>query len=260
MHSMNIIQRGLPNGHHQLLKPCRKTSLSFSTWTIKTLSAAWTCGLYLPPHEDIHIYLLSNIRISTILDANNRYLHGEIVNDNSVTKALSSRQWLYRLLCIVYALQNSPGQFHLVTDVLLLKSKLQFAVVHSVDTKIFSQTLYKHIDHASQRLTLLFDVSTIFKMTKFNSFTDSLDFLDPVIRPGPLKVSKRKIHVIHGLECPTTMSELWSFLGSCKVFCGLVSILARIPILLDKNCHKNQLQTSSGLADEEISALWMLKV
>lgn len=57
----------------------------------------------------------------------------------------------------------------------------------------------------------------------------AIDYLGQVIRLGHLSVSTRMISAIRGLDHPTSVMELWSSLGVCKVTRNFVPILPALP-------------------------------
>lgn len=96
-------------------------------------------------------------------------------------------------------------------------------------------------------------------LKKWEFFTNRIDYIAHVIRPGHLKVLTRAIDAIKRLEHLTNVTEIQSFLGLRNVFCRYVPNFACFSTPLNKKIRKGELQTFDGLTDDKITALETLK-
>lgn len=103
----------------------------------------------------------------------------------------------------------------------------------------------EHIGHDRQTLMLLYDADVAQNLKKCNFIKNRIDYLCRAIRPGRFQVSTRTIVAICGLQYPTSMTELRSFLGLCNVLHLFLPDFARVTPPFNKKLRKCQLQTLS---------------
>ncbi len=66
------------------------------------------------------------------------------------------------------------------------------------------------------------------KLKKSNFFCRSVHYLGHRITPGPLEVALKRKDTLEGFEFPTTLTQVRSFLGMCKVYRRFVKDVATI--------------------------------
>lgn len=136
----------------------------------------------------------------------------EIAAEDRDKTAFVSHHGLFRLIQILFGLKNAPGTFQCAMDVSLSRVKWQFTLFYLDDIVVFSRLPNERIDQVRQVLTLLRNAGVTLKLRKCEFFTNSIDFLGHVIRPGQLEVSSHTVDVIRDLKPPTNFTELRSFL------------------------------------------------
>lgn len=129
------------------------------------------------------------------------------------------------------------------------------ALVYLVDVVEFLRTLDENVDHVRLVLTLLYDPGVTLNLEKCKCFTNRIYKLSYVNRPGRLAESTRTTDAICRIQYPTSVMELRSSLGLCKVFHQLGSNVIRITAPLTQKLRGGQPQTFHELTDDETTAL-----
>ena len=158
-----------------------------------------------------------------------------------------------------FGLRNAPGTFQRAIDVILAQVRWQYSLVYLDDIVVFSKTGEEHIDHVRSVLSLLADAGVTLKLKKCFFFTDKIDYLGHVIRPGKLQIAEHTTDAIRQLQAPTNLTELRSFLGLCNVFRRFVPNFARIAAPLNRKLRKGEPTVFGPLNEEEMGALEELK-
>lgn len=129
---------------------------------------------------------------------------------------------------MLLGLRNARATYSRVMDVMLSTVKWQYDLLYLDDIETFSRSLHDHLNHTRLVLQLLIDAGFTLKLKKCASFTNTIDYLNLVIRPGQLEVSNYTANAIRELNIPTTVTELRSFLNFCSVFRSFVSFLQEV--------------------------------
>lgn len=156
-------------------------------------------------------------------------------------------------------LKNAHGTFQRAMDIILSSVECQFSLVYLHYIFIFSKSPDKHIDLVQQVLMLLNDAGVTLKQKRGELFTNPIDFLRFVIKPGFLAVSSHTIDPISGLQTPWNVTELRAFPGLCNAFFCFVPNFAQIAAPLNQKLRKYQSWIWVELSYEELKALEPLK-
>lgn len=110
-------------------------------------------------------------------------------------------------------LNNTPGTFQRVIYVILSQVKRQYALVYLDEVTVFSKSVEQHVDHVSAVLSIFKDARVSLKLMKCSFFTDYVEYLGHIIRPGKLQVAEKTTEPFEGLKETSTVTEMKSFLG-----------------------------------------------
>lgn len=113
--------------------------------------------------------------------------------------------------------------------------------------------------HLRRVFTLFKEAGLNLKLNKRKFFSDAIDYIDHVIRPGLLEFMEQKSDEIPELKDPTKFTELKSFLGFWNVFRSFVPKISRILAQLNANLQKDQLRCIAPLRDKEKAKITELK-
>lgn len=158
-------------------------------------------------------------------------------------------------ICLI----NAPGTFQSTIDVILAAMKWQFVLVNLDDIAIYFKSPDEHIGLVRRVLRLLNDAGVALRLKKCKFVTETCDYLGHVIRPRGLDIPSHSTDAICGLQLPTNLTDLRSFLGFCHVFRCSFPNFARGAALLNQNRRKEQQSTFGTLSEEEVKSLNTLK-
>lgn len=179
----------------------------------RRLNALTVRDSYPIPRMDECIDSLADATIFTTLDANSGHWQIEIREEDKDKTTFTSHHGLFRFTRMPFGLKNAPGTFQRVIDVILSQVKWQYALVYLDDVIIFSKSVDEHFSHVSTGLQLFKSAGVSLKLKKCSLFTNKVDYLGHVIRPGKLQVAERTTEAIQGLKEPSTVTGMKSFLG-----------------------------------------------
>ena len=104
---------------------------------------------------------------------------------------------------------------------------METCLVYIDNIIIFSKTVDEHIDHVDEILGILRTSGVTLKINKCKFFSDSVEYLGHVIRPGKLEVDGANTKSLRDARPPTTKTEIRSFLGLCNVYRRFIQNFAR---------------------------------
>jgi len=91
-------------------------------------------------------------------------------------------------------------------------------LVYLDDLMIFSVDAQSHLSHLDTVLTLLRKHGVTLKTQKCHLFSNGVEYLGHVVRPGRLSVNEKNLKIIKKAVFPKTQTQLRSFLGMCNVY------------------------------------------
>jgi len=91
-------------------------------------------------------------------------------------------------------------------------------LVYLDDLIIFTANSDLHLSHLDTVLTLLGKHGVTLKAQKCHLFTNEVEYLGHVVRPGRLSVNEKNIKAIKKSRFPQTQTQLRSLLGICNVY------------------------------------------
>jgi len=101
---------------------------------------------------------------------------------------------------------------------LLAGVKWQYVLVYIDDIIVFSHDAETHLSHLDKVFTLLGNAGVTLKAKKCHLFSNEVEYLGHVVRPGRISVNEKNLKAIRRAQFPKTQTQLRSFLGMCKVY------------------------------------------
>lgn len=135
----------------------------------------------------------------------------------------------------------------------------QFALAYLEDIIMFSCKADERVLHGCTLLQLLHKACDRLIFKKCNCFTERLDYLWNVLRPGELEFADRTTDEIIDLKAPCSVAKLKSFLGLWKVFSQLVPNFTCKFENLNKKLKMGESRTSNTLKQKEHDPLATLQ-
>jgi len=126
-----------------------------------------------------------------------------------------------------FGLMNAPATFQHALDIILLGFKCQVCLVHLDDVIIFSANEEQHIKDVGTVLHRLREAGVTLNLKKCTWFSDEVEFLGHIVRPGQLHVHNKNVDALKHAKFPTTKTQLKSFLGMCNVHRRFVKDFAK---------------------------------
>lgn len=158
-----------------------------------------------------------------------------------------------------FHLKNAPGTFSRIIYIILFSVKWKFEIVYLDDIVILLRTPRKHINPTRLVLGLSMEASIKIKIKKWAFFTNEINYLGSIIRPGRLEVSNHTTDAIRALKIPTRQTGLRSFIPSRNEIRWIVLDCVPIPSPLIATLRKSQAKDLERLNEEELIALQTLQ-
>jgi hypothetical protein len=112
-----------------------------------------------------------------------------------------------------FGLTNAPSTFMRLMNKVLCSFIGKFVVVYFDDILIYSKSLDEHIEHLHAIFGALRGARLFANLEKCTFCTDRVAFLGYVVTPQGIEVDEAKIEAIKSWPIPSTLTQLWSFLG-----------------------------------------------
>jgi hypothetical protein len=190
------------------------------------------------PRMDECIDSLGGATVFTTLDCNSGYWQIPVHPEDQDKTTFTSHYGIYRFLRLPFGLRNAPATFQRAIDIILSGVKWKTCLVYLDDVIVLSGSRSAHLTHVAEVLTLLGNAGLSLKLKKCHLFSETVDYLGHVIRPGGLGVAEKNTAALKTAPLPRTQTELRSFLGLCNVYRRFVprfsAIAAPINALLCK--------------------------
>jgi len=132
--------------------------------------------------------------------------------------AFTTHAGIYHWISMLFGLTDAPTIFQCALDIILSGLKWQLCLVYLNDVIMFSASAEQHVKDVDVVLTRLREAGVTLNLDKCTWFSDEVQYLRHIVRPGQLHVHKKNVNELKHASFPTTKTQLKSFLGMCNVY------------------------------------------
>jgi hypothetical protein len=167
-------------------------------------------------------------RVFLKIDLRSGYHQMKIRTSDIPKTAFSTRYDLYEFIVMSFGLTNAPAYFMKLMNKVFMKYLDRFVVVFIDNILIYSKNDSDHEEHLWMVLLKLWDSQLYVKFTKCEFWLDEVPFLGHIISKGGISVDPAKVTSIVGWKIPSTVSDVWSFLGLAGYYWRFIEGFSKI--------------------------------
>jgi hypothetical protein len=140
----------------------------------------------------------------------------------------STRYGLYEYLVMSFGLTNAPTYFMYLMNSVFMPELDKFVVVFIDDILVYSKTEDEHTKHLHTLLQRLRDHHLYAKLFKCDLWLREIKFLGHTISQNGISVDPEKVQEVMDWKPPTTVRQIWSFLGLAEYYRRFILDFSRI--------------------------------
>jgi hypothetical protein len=181
----------------------------------------------LPRIEDL-FDRMRDARIFSKIELRSGYHQVKIRPSDIPKTAFSTRYGLYEFTVMSFGLTNAPAYFMNLMNKMFMEYLDKLVVVFIEDILIYSKSESDHEEHLRLVLQKLRDNQLYAKYSKCEFWIDEVSFLVHIISNGGISADPAKVKEIVVWSIPTTVTEIWSFLGLAGYYWRFIEGFAKI--------------------------------
>jgi hypothetical protein len=119
----------------------------------------------------------------------------------------------YEYMVMLFGLTNAPTYFMYLMNKVYMEYLDKFVVVFIIDILVYSRGEEEHEEHLRLALQKLWEHRLYAKLSKCEFWMKQVAFLGHVISKGGVSVDPSKVQDVLNWNAPTSVGDIWSFLG-----------------------------------------------
>jgi hypothetical protein len=210
------------------------------------------------PRIDILFDQLTGARVFSKIDLRSGYHQIRIRPEDIPKTAFTTRYGLFEYLAMYFGFTNAPSHFTYLMNSVFMPELDKFVVVFINDILIYSKNEEEHAKHLRIVLTRLREHQLHAKFNKCAFWLEEIQFLGHVLSAKGIAVDPSKVKDILEWKSPTTVHQVWSFLGLARYYHRFILDFSKIvkPITgLLKNDTKFDWSSKCNEAFEQLKVL-----
>jgi hypothetical protein len=222
------------------------------------LNAVTIKNKYPLPRIDILFDQLSKAKVFSKIDLRSGYDQIKIRLQDIPKTAFSTRYGLYEYLVMSFGLTNAPTYFiYLINSVFMLELD-KFVIVFIDNILVYSENKTDHAEHLRVVLTRLRDHQLYPKFSKCEFWLKTVPFLGHVLSKNGISIDPSKVQEVMDWKAPTTVHEVWSFLGLAGYFRRFIPDFSKIAKPMTSLLQKDHKFTWTEECEAAFHTLWEL--
>jgi hypothetical protein len=192
------------------------------------LNAVTIKNKYPLPRIDVLFDQLVGAKVFSKIDLRSGYHQIKIRASDILKTAFSTRYGLYEYLVMSFGLTNAPAYFMYLKNSVFMPELDKFVVVFIDDILVYSKSEDEHTKHLHTILPRLWDHRLYTKFSKCDFWIREIKFLGHTISQDGIRIDPEKVQEVMDWNPPTTVRQIWSFLGLAGYYRRFIPVLSRI--------------------------------
>jgi hypothetical protein len=165
------------------------------------------------PRIDILFDQLAEAQVFSKIDLHSDYHQIKIHVEDIPKTAFTTRYGLFKYLIMSFGLTNASAHFMYLMNSVFMPQLDKFVMVFIDNILVYSKSIEEHEEHLRIVLEQLQEHQLYAMFIKCEFWIKEVPFLGHVVSPEGVVVDPIKVKEILDWKPPTSVSEVWSFLG-----------------------------------------------
>jgi hypothetical protein len=179
----------------------------------RPLNAVTIKNKYPLPRIDVLFDQLVGAKVFSKIDLRSIYHQIKIRASDIPKTAFSTRYGLYEYMVMSFGLTNAPAYFMYLMNSVFMPELDKFVVVFFDDILVYSRNEEEHAGHLHVVLQRLREHRLYAKLSKCDFWLKEIKFLGHTISQDVIAIDRDKVQEVMNWKPPTTVRQIWSFLG-----------------------------------------------
>jgi hypothetical protein len=194
----------------------------------RPLNAVTIKNKYPLPRIDVLFDQLVRSKVFSKIDLRSGYHQIKIRASDIPKTTFSTRYGLYEFLAMSFGLTNALAYFMYLMNSVFMSELDKFVVVFIDDILVYSKNEEEHVGHLHAVLQRLREHHLYAKLSKCDFWLKEIKLLGHTISQAGIAVDPDKVQEVMNWKPPTTVRQIWSFLGLVGYYRRFIPDFSRI--------------------------------